>query len=253
MALLEIRKVSKYFGGLAALHDLDMDIYEGEKLGLIGPNGAGKTTLFNIICGFHKPTSGRVIFQGEDITGLRPDQIAGKGIARSFQTSTLFTEMTTFENVCTAFHMSYQRRPWEAFLHTPSARKEEEIIKQQAMEIVEFTGLGPHKDKRAKELSGGYQKTLGIAVALPAKPKLLLLDEPATFLSPDRVESIMKLIVRVQGTGTTVAIIEHNMKAIMDYCDRIVVLGYGGKLAEGLPQEIGENEEVIEAYLGAMD
>lgn len=253
MALLEIRNLSRYFGGLAAIRDVDLDVYDSEILGLIGPNGAGKTTLFNVITGFHTPTSGKVKFEGKDITSLRPDQIAQRGIGRSFQASPLFTESTVFSNVFTAFHMSYKQQAWKAFLHTLSVREEERIIRQKAMEILDFSGLALQKDKLAKELSSGYQKTLSLSIALATNPKLLLLDEPVTTLSPDKVEMVMELVTKVRSTGTTVVIIEHNMKAIMDYCDRIVVLAYGRKIAEGLPQEIGENKEVIEAYLGVMD
>lgn len=250
MALLEIKKVSKHFGGVAALEGLDFEIHEGEIVGIIGPNGAGKTTLFNVISGYFPPTSGKVIFQGEDITGLRPDLIAHKGVNRSFQLTTLFLQSTVFDNVFTAFHMHYKQPPWKSFLHTRSVRNEEKIMKQKVMEILEFTGLASQKDKLAHTLSSGFQKALSISIPLATNPKLLLLDEPATTLSPDKVEMIMKLVMRVRAAGTTVALIEHNMKAIMDYCDRIVVLAYGKKLAEGKAQEIRESKEVVEAYLG---
>ena len=252
MALLELRGVTKYFGGLAAISNLDLDVAQGEILGLIGPNGAGKTTLFNVINGFYAPTTGKVVFEGKDITGLRPDQIAQRGIGRSFQASTLFMKSTVFNNVFTAFHMSHKQQAWKALLNTPSVREEERIIRQKAMEILDFMGLASQKDKLAAELSSGYQKALAISIAFATNPKLLLLDEAVTTLSPDKVEMIMKLVTKVRGAGTTVVVIEHNMKAIMDYCDRIVVLAYGRKIAEGLPQEIRENKEVVEAYLGAM-
>ena len=253
MALLEIRKLNKHFGGLVAIHDVDLDVFDLEILGLIGPNGAGKTTLFNVISGFFPPMSGSVIFNGEDITGLRADQIARKGIGRTFQASTVFMQSTVFDNVYSAYYMHYKEPAWKAFLHTASVREEERVIKRKAMEILEFTGLASQKDKIAGNLSSGYKKVLAISITLATNPKLLLLDEPATMLSPDKVEMIMELITKVRSTGTTVVIIEHNMKAIMDYCARIVVLAYGGKIAEGSPQEIRENKEVIEAYLGVMD
>lgn len=250
--VLEIRKLTKHFGGLAALNDVDLDVSESEILGIIGPNGSGKTTLFNIIAGFFPPTSGTVMFKGEELTGLRADQIARRGIGRTFQASTLFKQFTVFDNVFNAFHMHYRQSPWKALLHTRAVRQEEGTMKQKALEILNFTGLASQKDKIAENLSSGYQKILAISIALATNPTLLLLDEPVTTLSPHMVERVMGLVTKVRDTGTTVLIIEHNMKAIMDYCDRIAALAYGNKIAEGLPREIGENKEVVEAYLGVM-
>ncbi|UCG08146.1 MAG: ABC transporter ATP-binding protein [Desulfobacterales bacterium] len=250
--VLEVRKLTKHFGGLAALNDVDLDVSESEILGIIGPNGAGKSTLFNIIAGFFPPTSGTVMFKGKELTGLRADQVAHQGIGRTFQASTLFKQFTVFDNVFNAFHMHYRQPPWKALLHTRAVRQEEGTMKQKAMEILNFTGLASQKDKLAENLSSGYQKILAISIALATNPKLLLLDEPVTTLSPHMVEAVMGLVTKVRDTGTTVLIIEHNMKAIMDYCDRIAVLAYGSKIAEGLPREIGENKEVVEAYLGVM-
>jgi branched-chain amino acid transport system ATP-binding protein len=253
MALLEIRTLSKYFVGLAALNKLDLDVFDSEMVGLIGPNGAGKSTLFNVICGFYPPSEGNVIFKGKDITGLKSHKIARMGIGRSFQASTLFMKSTVLDNVLTGFHINYKEPVWKSFLHTSSARKEEKILREKAMEILDFTGLASQKDKFAENLSSGYQKTLAISIALSTNPDLLLLDEPVTTLSPDRVEMIMDLVNKVRGSGTTVVVIEHNMKAIMDYCDRIVVMAYGRNIAEGLPNEIRDNRDVIEAYLGDMN
>jgi branched-chain amino acid transport system ATP-binding protein len=250
--VLTVRKLTKHFGGLAALNDVDLDVSESEILGIIGPNGAGKTTLFNIIAGFFPPTSGEVMFREKELTGLRADQIARKGIGRTFQASTLFKQFTVFDNVFNAFHMHYRQPPWKALLHTSAVREEERTKKQEAMEILNFTGLASQKDKLAENLSSGYQKILAISIALATNPELLLLDEPVTTLSPHMVETVMGLVTKVRDAGMTVLIIEHNMKAIMDYCDRIVVLAYGKKVAEGLPQDIRENREVVEAYLGVM-
>jgi len=250
--LLEIRNLRKHFGGLAVLQNVDLDVFESEVLGIIGPNGAGKTTLFNIIAGLFPPTSGKVILKGEEITGLKANQIARKGIGRTFQASTVFSQFTVFDNVFTAFHTSYRHSPWKAPLNTRSVHEEEETIRQKTMEILNLTELASQKDKLAENLSSGYQKLLAISIAFATNPKLLLLDEPVTTLSQHMIETVMELVTKVRNAGTTVVIIEHNMKAIMDYCDRIVVLAYGKKIAEGLPHEIRENREVIEAYLGVM-
>lgn len=251
MPILEIKKLSKYFGGVAAVDNLDVNFHEAKITGIIGPNGAGKTTLFNLITGFYQPNSGKVIFKGEDITGLKPHEITQKGIVRTFQTTTLLMRSTVLENVLTAFHLHYKTAIWKAFLHTRSSRNEERATRQRALEVVEFLGLASHKDKLAQNLSSGLQKLLAIAIGYATSPKLLLLDEPVTTLSPDKVEMVMKVISNVRNAGTTILIIEHNMKAIMDYCDTITVLAYGKKLVEGSAKEVAENNEVIESYLGA--
>ncbi len=251
--ILQVENLTKHFGGLLALNKVNLHVDNSEILGLIGPNGAGKSTLFNVISGYFPPTSGKVIFDGRDITGLKAHQIANLGISRTFQASATFKKISVLENVFTGYHMSYKTSIWKRILRSPSALKEEEELKQKAMEILEFVGLSVQRDKLAGELSSGYLRLLAIGIALAANPKLMLLDEPVTTLSPDKVEMVMELITRVRQLGTTVVIIEHNMKAIMDYCDRIVVLGYGKKLAEGLPHEIAENKEVIESYLGVTD
>ena len=250
MALLEIRGLSKHFGGLAALSEVDLDVFELEILGIIGPNGAGKTTLFNVVTGLLPPTSGWIRFRGEDITGLRADQIARRGIGRTFQASVLFGQATVFENVFTAFHMHYQQPEWKAFLRTPSARKEEELIRRKAMEVLEFMGLLPVKDELAANLPHGHQRALGICLALAINPKLLLLDEPVTGMNPVETAAMVELIRKIRDRGTTVVIVEHDMRAIMSLCDRIAVLNYGKKIAEGSPEEIRSNRQVIEAYLG---
>ncbi len=251
--ILQVENLTKHFGGLLALNKVNLHVDNSEILGLIGPNGAGKSTLFNVISGYFPPTSGKVIFDGRDITGLKAHQIANLGISRTFQASATFKKISVLGNVFTGYHMSYKTSIWKRILRSPSALKEEEELKQKAMEILEFVGLSAQRDKLAGELSSGYLRLLAIGIALAANPKLMLLDEPVTTLSPDKVEMVMELITRVRQLGTTVVIIEHNMKAIMDYCDRIVVLGYGKKLAEGLPHEIAENKEVIESYLGVTD
>ena len=250
MALLETKKLTKYFGGLAALSDVDFEVNQGEIVGLIGPNGAGKTTLFNVVTGYSRPTKGKIVFGGEDITGQSPNAIAKLGLVRTFQASDLFKTQTVTENIMVAHYLQTEAGVWSYVFNSRSSQETESRLRRRSTEIMEFTGLLPHKDKLSAELSSGYQKALSISIAFATNPKLLLLDEPVTTLSTDRVEMIMRLVTKVRDAGTTVILIEHNMKAIMDYCDRITVLAYGKKIAEGLPREIRENKEVIEAYLG---
>jgi branched-chain amino acid transport system ATP-binding protein len=250
VALLEIRNVSQHFGGVAALSQLNIDIIESEILGLIGPNGAGKTTLFNVISGFYTPTAGTVTFKGATISGLRPDEIAKKGVARTFQQTVLFMKSTVFENVVIGFHMNYTGGLLGQFLHTRTAKTEENLIKQKASEILEFMGLSALKDELAQNLPHGHQRTLGICVALAANPKLLLLDEPLTGMNPTETLTTLNHVKQLKDRGITIVIVEHNMKAVMSLCERLIVLNYGEKIAEGGCAEIQDNRAVIEAYLG---
>jgi branched-chain amino acid transport system ATP-binding protein len=253
MANLEVKKVTKYFGGLAAIQDIDLDVFDSEIMGLIGPNGAGKTTLFNIISGFYPLTSGNIMFKGEDITGLRADVIAKKGIARTFQLTTLFLRATVFDNVFIGFHMHYRQAGWKALFHIPAVKKEELIIKQKVKELLNITGLTQLKDELAINLPHGYQRILGVCIALSCNPKLLLLDEPLTGMDPTEKLVMVDLIKKIRIRGITIVVVEHDMKAVMRLCDRIIVLNHGKKIAEGLPEEIIHNREVIEAYLGRED
>jgi branched-chain amino acid transport system ATP-binding protein len=248
--MLEVRQLGKFFGGLAALGDLDMDVRDSEVLGVIGPNGAGKTTLFNVISGSYPPTRGSVRFDGRDITGLKAHQVAQKGISRTFQASTLFMALSVVDNVFTAHHMGYQTGILKRFFHTPSATDEAKRLRQDAVEILEFMGLGPLQEAPAARLTHGQQKTLGICMALATRPKLLLLDEPFTGMNPVEIATMVNLVKRIRDGGVTIAIVEHNMQAVADLCDRVVVLNYGRKIAEGLHKDIVQDRVVIEAYLG---
>jgi branched-chain amino acid transport system ATP-binding protein len=250
MVLLKIRNVTKIFGGLIALRDVSFDVNQGEILGLIGPNGAGKSTLFNVISGFHTADKGKILYREEEITGMRIDRIAHKGIARIFQEPTLFMQETVFENVYSGFHRCYRQPDWKAFLHTPAANREDAEAGKRTTEILEFMNLAALKDEHATNLPHGHQRALAIAVALATGPELLLLDEPVTGMNPNETQSMVDKIRQIRARGITVLIVEHDMKAVMSLCDRIVVLSLGAKLVEGTPEKIKSDERVIEAYLG---
>jgi branched-chain amino acid transport system ATP-binding protein len=248
--ILEVKNLGKNFGGLAAVSQLDFNILEAEIAGLIGPNGAGKTTLFNLISGFFPPSSGQVIFLNRDITGLKAHEITRLGISRTFQASTLFMKMSVMDNVFTGYHLSYKTGIWRRLLRLPSALQEEKNLRKKSQEILEFMGLASLQSELAANLPHGHQRILGVCMAFATNPKLLLLDEPLTGMNAVEVQNMLGLIRQIRERGITIVVVEHDVKAIMNLCDRIVVLNHGQKIAEGLPGEISKNKEVIEAYLG---
>ena len=235
MSLLEVKKVSRFFGGLAAVKDVSFGVNKGEIVGLIGPNGAGKTTLFNVVNGFYPPSRGEVLFQGERISGLKPHQICKRGMARTFQVVKPLQRMSVLDNVIAS-----------AYLRAPDRKQ----AREQALDILQFTGLADDRNMISKGLPLGKRKRLEISRALATRPKLLLLDESFAGLNPSELDESIGIIGRIKDKGVTIMIIEHHMKVIMAISDRIVVLSYGEKLAEGTPQDIGKNPQVIEAYLG---
>jgi branched-chain amino acid transport system ATP-binding protein len=251
--VLKIEGLTKHFGGLAAVSDLDISIGPGETVGLIGPNGAGKTTVFNLVTGFLRPTKGRVVFEGKDITAKKPHYVAGKGIVRTFQATNIFPDFTVLKNIVFAHYLRPRISFWETVCHTHSSSRKEAEILQRSHKILELVGLEPVADNAAGSLAHGYKRLLGIAIALAAEPKLLLLDEPFSGMNAEEVGTTMQLINRLEQRGLTILLIEHNMRAAMNLCQRIVVLNFGKKIAEGSPEDIRENKEVIQAYLGASE
>jgi len=248
MALLEIKNVSKRFGGLAALSNVSFAVEQGEIRGLIGPNGAGKSTMFKNIAGFSQPSEGEIVFSGQTISGYRPHTIADLGIVRTFQETTLFQELTVFENALVGCHLQANTNIFSAVLGLDKHKQSR--ARDKALEVLEFMGLSQRIDQLASELPLGSQRSLAIAIALTSGPKLMLMDEPFAGMNPEETRQMMELTRKVNKSGVTIVLVEHDMKAVMGLCEYITVLNFGTLLTEGTPEEIRHNEAVIEAYLG---
>jgi branched-chain amino acid transport system ATP-binding protein len=251
MSLVDATQVVKRFGGLTAVNKINFKLEQGEIVSIIGPNGAGKTTFFNTITGIYKPEEGDIQFDGKSLVGLRPDQIAERGVSRTFQNIRLFGNMTVIENILVGMHPHLKQSPAEVLLRLPPFKKEEDQAERKAEELMEYVGLKGVGNELAKNLPYGGQRRVEIARALGAAPQLLLLDEPTAGMNPLETEEAIKLFRRIRDEkGITVLLIEHDMRVVMNISERISVMDYGEKIAEGTPAEIRANPRVVEAYLG---
>ena len=254
MAFLEIQDLTKRFGGLMAVDGLSMEIEKREIVGLIGPNGAGKTTAFNLISGMLPVTAGSVFFNGDDVTTLKVYQNAEKGLVRSFQLPTLFSSFTVLDNLLMGMHLHSGVSVWSSVFQAGSTQRREQELTEKACEIMKEVGLYERREEIADNLPHGYKRVLQLAISLGCEPGLLLLDEPVTGMNSEEVQLMMSLIRKLnESRGITFVIVEHNIRAVMGICQRIVVLNFGKKIAEGTPDEISKNQAVIEAYLGVHD
>jgi ABC-type branched-subunit amino acid transport system ATPase component len=252
-AVLGVDRLTMRFGGLVAVSNVSFGVRPREILSIIGPNGAGKTTVFNCITGFLRPTAGRIAFEGREITGLRPDLVVKRGIARTFQMIRLFPDLGVDENVMIGLHGRIRAGTLDSLLHTPLHRREEAWVREETRRYLAFVGLEGYGYRQARELAYGNQRRLEIARALATGPRLLILDEPASGMNPAEKAGLVALIGRIRDSGVTVLLIEHDMSVVMGISDRIIVLDHGEQIAEGVPEEIQRDVRVIEAYLGRED
>lgn len=250
MTLVELKGLTKQFGGLTAVDHVDFEIEKGKITAIIGPNGAGKSTFFNLISGFHQPTAGTIKFEGKDITKLPVHLCARLGIGRTFQTTHLFETATVLDNVIVGHRLRTKSKLYDAIFRTKREKQEEQEAQEKAMETLSFVGLADLADRQVAGISQEAKKRVAIALALATEPKILFLDEPAAGINPEETDDLAKLIKKIANSGITVCTIEHKMQMIMGLADHIMVLNHGAKIAEGTPEEIKNNPVVIEAYLG---